>query len=190
MIRFTRIMLAVLAVAILLVFFIGCDTGDDGTPSQSPPNVAGTYYAIADFGSGDQSVMLVLQISDPANVPLDDGYYDLEGFVSYGDSIYDVAGATEDDTVNFTWTTLQGPFSFAGNIFSEGLRGSVAGLGGTIGFTAYRETGASRSIAGHWEGGFQGGCYPPGGEFIASFYQTESTIAGTLFVVSNEPDMG
>ena len=87
--RFSFHALAVILAAVFAVFvtafFVGCDSGDDGTPSQSPPDVAGTYYAIANFGGGDKSIMLVLQM--PSNDPTNDGYYVLTGFVSYGDSV-------------------------------------------------------------------------------------------------------
>ncbi len=187
MIRFTHVTLVVLATAFLLVFFMGCDSGDDGTPS--PPDVAGTYYAIADFGGGDQSIILVLQM--PSNDPTNDGYYVLTGFVSYGDSTWGVAGTTKEDTVNFIWTPPNGVCNFSGTSGDEQIQGTATGPGWTVSFTAHRETGAGRDIAGQWEGAFQGGsCYPPGGGLTASFYQTDGAVSGTLFVVSNEPEMG
>ena len=188
MIRFTHKVLVVFTTALLLAFFMGCDN-DDGTSLPAPPDVVGAYYAIADFGNGAQSIMLVLQM--PSTDPTNDGDYVLTGFVSYGDSSWGVASTAKDDTVNFTWSTLQGLHSFAGSIFSDGIRGNVDGPGWTRSFTAYRETGAGRDIAGSWGGGFQGGsCYPPGGTMTVSFHQTDGTVSGTLFVVSSEPEMG
>ena len=190
--RFSFQSLAVILAAMFAVyiaaFFMSCDNGDDGTPSQLPPDVAGTYYAIADFGAGDQSIMLVLQM--PSSEPANDGYYVLEGFISYGDSTYDVAGTTKADTLNFTWTPPEGICNFSGTFGDEQIQGTATGPGWTVSFTAYRETGTGRSIAGLWEGGFQSGaCYPPGGTLTASFFQTDSALVGTLFA-SGDPDMG
>lgn len=189
MTRFSFHVLAVILAAVFAVyvaaFFIGCDS-DDGT--ESHPDAIGTYYAIADFSGGDQSIMLVLQM--PSSEPASDGYYVLTGFVSYGDSTWDVNGTTKEDTLNFIWSTLQGLHSFAGNILRDRIQGNVAGPGWMINFTAYREAPTGRDIAGQWEGGFQAGsCYPPGGMLTASLNQTGSAIAGTLFV-TGDPEMG
>ncbi len=182
------VILAAVFAVLVMAFFVGCDSGDDGTPI-TPPDVVGTYYAIADFGGGEQSIMLVLQM--PSTNPTNDGYYVLTGFVSYGDSSWGVAGTAKDDTVNFTWTPPNGVCNFSGTSGDEQIQGTATGPGWTASFTAYRETGAGRDIAGQWEGGFQGGsCYPPGGALTASFFQTDSAVSGTLFVVSNEPEMG
>jgi hypothetical protein len=182
------VILAAVSAVFIMAFFIGCDNGDDGTPSQSPPDVTGTYYAIADFGVGDQSIMLVLQM--PSSEPANDGYYVLTGFVSYSDSSWGVAGTTKEDSVNFTWTPPDGVCNFSGTSGDEKIQGTASGPGWTVSFTAHRETGTGRDIAGQWEGGFlSGGCYPPGGTLTVSFFQTDNAIAGTLFV-SADPEMG
>lgn len=180
----------------MLAFFGGCEEDEDEWPT--PPTAAGTYYGIGNFGSGEESVKLVIQESPGAasgghhSGSVEAVFQTLGGSISYGGETYSISGTAEDDSLNITWTTAEGTWTLAGTFDAEGIRGTTSGPGGTHDFIAYRQTEEGRDISGMWLGYFQTeDTRPPlfEGPLAGSFLQSDSVIMGYL-VVSGDSFMG
>lgn len=187
MISFQSRKLTVFVLALLLAFFVGCGEDDDESPPPSSPTAAGTYRGIGNFGTGEQSVKLVIEESSGAvsggHSPIgsiEAILQTLEGSISYGGETYSISGTVEDDSISITWTTAEGTWTLSGTWDDAGISGTTSGPGGTYDFIAYRQAAGTNNITGIWYGWLESTEGPDEGFLLGHLLQSGSTITGYL----------